>query len=58
MSMRNEYPCLEIDLKKLRENIDAMKELCGRHGIEIAGVIKGFNGIERCVREYDEAGLP
>lgn len=57
MSMRNEYPCLEIDLKKLRENIEAMKELCGKHSIEIAGVIKGFNGIERCVREYDEAGL-
>ncbi len=57
MSIRSEYPCLEINLKKLRENIEAMKAMCDKHGIEIAGVIKGFNGIARCVREYEDAGV-
>ena len=57
MSLKSEYPQLEIDLKKLRENIEAMKLLCDRNGIEIAAVIKGFSGIARCVREYEDAGV-
>ena len=52
-----EYPCLEIDLTKLRENVAAMKALCEKQGIEMAGVIKGFSGILRCAREYEKAGV-
>lgn len=50
------YPNLEIDLAKLKHNIDKIVEKCGNEGISVAGVIKGFNGIPEMVRVYNETG--
>ncbi len=50
------YPNLEIDLKKLRHNIEQVVERCGRQGISVSGVIKGFNGIPEMVRMYRDSG--
>ncbi len=51
------YPCLVINLRKLGENIKAMREFCEAQGVEMAGVIKGFSGITECVREYEKSGV-
>lgn len=54
----SEYPKLIFDLKKLEDNIKAIKDLCEEQGVAVAGVIKGFNGFEEAALKYDEAGLP
>lgn len=46
------YPMLEINLSKIRNNIEQVAGLCENNGIEIAGVIKGFNALEPIVEEY------
>lgn len=51
------YPKLIIDLNKLRNNIDQVKKRCNNMGIEIAGVIKGCNGLLPCVQQYERAGV-
>lgn len=40
-----QYPLLEFDLGKLLHNAQIITELCRSHGIEVAGVVKGFNAI-------------
>lgn len=50
------YPMLEINLKKIHENIKSMVDLCELHGINITGVIKGFNAIPEVVEQYESAG--
>ena len=50
------YPLIEIDIRKLRHNIDAVVKLCDMHGIKIAGVVKGFNGILPLMHEFDKSG--
>ncbi|MBN7774282.1 alanine racemase [Clostridium aminobutyricum] len=55
MPANNRYPQLEVDLKKLRHNIDTMAALCQQKGINIAGVIKGFHAIPELVKEFDES---
>lgn len=52
----NRFPNLEIDLNKLKHNIDRMVEKCGEQGISVAGVIKGFNGIIEMTKVYDQTG--
>lgn len=51
------YPRLIINRAKLRHNIIEVKKLCDDHGIEMAGVIKGFNGIPQCTEEFAKAGV-
>jgi predicted amino acid racemase len=51
----NRYPCLEVDLKKLRHNIDAITSRCEEKGINVAGVVKGFHAIPELVKEFDES---
>lgn len=53
----NRYPNLEIDLKKLRHNIEKVVERCGERGITVAGVIKGFNGIAEMTKVYEGSGV-
>ncbi len=51
-----EYPRLILDLKKLKNNVNAVGELCHKNGITCAVVIKGFNGIEqatKCILDQD-----
>lgn len=52
----NRYPRVELDLKKLKHNIDQVVEICGKSGISIAGVIKGFTGIPEGTKQYEESG--
>ena len=55
--IKHGYPKLVVDLGKLRHNIDYVKDLCAREGVEIAGVIKGCTGLVPCAREYEKAGV-
>jgi predicted amino acid racemase len=50
------YPMLEIDKGKLAGNAKAVTELCGRAGIEVAGVVKVVNGDPVCARILTETG--
>lgn len=50
------YPMVELDLAKFRNNIDQAVERCGKLGIGLAGVIKGFNGIPEGAKQFAEAG--
>ena len=50
------YPVLELDLKKLRHNVDQVVQICEKQGIGVAGVIKGFTGIPQGAKEFKDAG--
>ena len=50
------YPRVEINLKKLRSNIDQMVSRCANQGIDVAGVIKGCTGIPQCAKQFEEGG--
>jgi len=50
------YPMLEINLKKVHENVKSMVDLCRQQGISIAGVVKGFNAIPEVVEQFVDAG--
>lgn len=40
-----QYPLLEFDLGKLLHNSQIITKLCQNHGIDVAGIVKGFNAI-------------
>ena len=50
------YPVLEINLKKLYDNTKIVTKLCGDYGIKVAGIIKGFGGIEEGAEEMAKGG--
>ncbi|WP_053954949.1 alanine racemase [Inediibacterium massiliense] len=50
------YPMLEIHTKKIYDNVKYMVDLCNEKGIEVAGVVKGFNGLPKVVDQFVEAG--
>lgn len=50
------YPMLTVDLEKLRSNVSTVVRNCQKQGIEVAGVIKGFNGIPKASGQFIEAG--
>jgi predicted amino acid racemase len=54
--MREPYPQVTVDLKKLRENIDQIKSRCAERGVALTGVIKGFSGIPACAKVFADAG--
>ncbi len=54
MNKELRYPRVELDLKKLKHNIDATVEICRRQGVGVAGVVKGFNGIPEGMAVYEE----
>ena len=56
-SLKKEYPVVTADLGKLRHNIDQVTKMCTDHGISVAGVVKGFNGIPEALKLYDESAL-
>lgn len=51
------YPMVELDLKKFRNNVDQAVKRCGDLGIGLAGVIKGFTGIQEGAKQFAEAGV-
>lgn len=53
---RNRYPKLVVDLKKLKHNIDRVLIKCQDQNVEVAGVIKGCNGLPECADELARAG--
>lgn len=50
------YPVLLVNKTKLYQNIKTVKETCQCQGINIAGIIKGFNGILGVVEQFKLAG--
>ncbi len=55
MSKELGYPRVELDLKKLKHNIDAAVEICRKQGVGIAGVVKGFNGLKEGMALYEQS---
>ena len=51
------YPAVVIDHGKLRENVTKVRELCEGHGIKVAGVIKGANGIVSVAKDLTDCGI-
>ncbi|MDD4565361.1 MAG: alanine/ornithine racemase family PLP-dependent enzyme [Eubacteriales bacterium] len=54
---RNTYPLIELDLGKLRNNIDQIVSRCSDRGVSVTGVIKGFTGIPEGVKVFADAGF-
>jgi predicted amino acid racemase len=54
--LEKKYPCVEINLAKLKHNINAVVKICNEQGIDVAGVVKGFNGIKETLALYEESG--
>ena len=55
--VERQYPCLKTDIRKLSENAKAVVSLCTERGIDVAGVVKGFNGIEEPAFAIYKAGV-
>ncbi len=53
--LEKKYPYVEVDLAKLRHNIDTVVSMCNEKGIGIAGVVKGFNGIPETLPIYQDS---
>lgn len=51
------YPCLNVNLAKLKSNISSVVRTCADAGIDVAGVVKGFNGLVPALGVYEEAGV-
>lgn len=50
------YPLLTVDTQKLQHNVKIVADNCKKCGIQIAGVIKGFNGIPDAAEAFIKAG--
>lgn len=50
------YPRLNVNLNKVYENVSIVVGLCRGYGINVTGVIKGFNGLSEVVNEYIKGG--
>lgn len=50
------YPVLEINLKKVHDNIKSMVDLCSTNGIGISGVVKGFDALPEVAKQFENAG--
>lgn len=55
--MKKNYPCIEIDLKKIRNNAKVIMDLCNRENINVVGVSKVFSGRKPIVKEFLKAGI-
>lgn len=54
--MQNKYPRMVIDLGKLKNNLDTVLSKCAAQGIQVAGVIKGCNGMPECAEVLAGSG--
>ncbi len=48
---------LRLDTKKLKQNISALLCACEKQNVQIAGVIKGLNGLPQVADLYVDAGI-
>ncbi|MBK5253748.1 MAG: alanine racemase [Peptostreptococcaceae bacterium] len=55
MKERN-YPCVEINLKHLKHNVEEVNRRCNEQGIEMIGVIKGATGLPLIAKQYIDGG--
>ena len=51
------YPKLTINLPYLKENVETIVALCAKSGIDVAGVIKGANGIPEVTQQFSDGGV-
>lgn len=51
------YPLLEVDLDKLRENLEALSGRCRDASVEIAGVVKGASALPEIARLFARGGV-
>ncbi|MCT4618394.1 MAG: alanine/ornithine racemase family PLP-dependent enzyme [Marinisporobacter sp.] len=56
IEQKQKYPMLQVDLKKIYENVKCTVDLCDGKGISIAGVVKGVNGLFPVVDQFVKAG--
>lgn len=56
MNRADKYPLLQINQDKIYQNARIIVEKCKEKGINISGVIKGFNGLNCIVKEFVRAG--
>lgn len=54
---QNRCPFLEVDLDKLRENLEELIEHCHDSSVEIAGVVKGATALPEVVRVFANSGV-
>lgn len=54
--LEKNYPLLELRLDKLSHNIRETVKRCQARGIQVAGVVKVFNGIPEALRLYEGSG--
>lgn len=54
-ALQKKFPVVEVDLEKLRHNIDEVVKRCNEKDIMVAGVVKGFNGIVEATRQFQES---
>ncbi len=51
------YPCLQINLKKLKSNCEIINDRCTKLGISVVGVLKCVLGNKKIARIYKECGI-
>ena len=54
--MSASYPMIEVNLTAIENNARVLCELCGKHGISLAGVIKFSDGSVPVARAYAAGG--
>lgn len=52
-----QYPQLQIDLEKVKHNVETMIATCGKQGITVSGVVKGANGIPEVIDTFVAGGV-
>lgn len=56
MNLEMNYPMVEVDLAKLRHNVEAAVSRCNKVGIRVAGVVKGCTGIPEAAEQFVAGG--
>lgn len=56
METMTQYPYIEIDLERMRQNAERVCHFCHESGIDVAGVIKFSDGCPKIARAYSEGG--
>ncbi|MDI3481655.1 MAG: ornithine racemase [Tepidanaerobacteraceae bacterium] len=51
------YPCVEIDINKIRHNARYVVDYCGKNGIEVMGITKGICALLPVVMAMLDAGV-
>lgn len=51
------YPCIEIDLKKLKSNATTILDMCTKRNVQVAGVVKVFCANKDLAKMYVDCGV-